>query len=327
MSDQATRPHDDLRFRPKTGAGNGLILIADDDPAFCAMLARRAERMGLSVVQADDGTKAIDAIGRQHFDAVVTDLYMPGATGLEVVQAARRSDPDLQAIILTGNATVETAIEALRAGAYDYLTKPLDSLAAFDVALGRALELRRLIAENKRLFNEVQRLAVTDPLTGLYNRHKLKEALDVEVERALRYNRPLSLIMIDLDNLKHFNDTHGHPAGDKVLQMVAQAIRDQVRKVDMATRYGGDEFLVLLPEADLAEASAVAGRIARRINQMALMGTSVSASLGVAEWTVVHRKSDDILQEVDQALYHAKRDGGNTVWAGLRTSPAPSQGT
>jgi diguanylate cyclase (GGDEF)-like protein len=95
----------------------------------------------------------------------------------------------------------------------------------------------------------------------------------------------------------------------------------------MATRYGGDEFLVLLPEADLAEASAVAGRIARRINQMALMGTSVSASLGVAEWTVVHRKSDDILQEVDQALYHAKRDGGNTVWAGLRTSPAPSQGT
>jgi diguanylate cyclase (GGDEF)-like protein len=326
MDERATRPNDDLKLRPKAGAGSGLVLIADDDPAFCAMLARRAERMGLSVIQAEDGTKAIEFIASNHFDAVVTDLYMPGATGLEVVQAARRSDPELQAIILTGNATVETAIEALRAGAYDYLTKPLDSLAAFDVALNRALELRRLIAENKRLFKEVQRLAVTDPLTGLYNRHKLKEALDVEVERALRYNRPLSLIMIDLDNLKHFNDTHGHPAGDKVLQMVAQAIRDQVRKVDMPTRYGGDEFLVLLPEADLDEACAVADRIAKRINQMALMGTSVSASLGVAEWTVVHRRSDDILQEVDQALYHAKRDGGNTVWAGLRASPAASHG-
>ncbi|NIN70319.1 MAG: diguanylate cyclase, partial [Anaerolineae bacterium] len=222
----------------------GLVLIADDDDDFRRLLVRRAKRMGLRVVEARDGCEALEAVKRQSFDALVLDLYMPGASGIEVLEAGSRIDPEVQTILLTGNASLETAVEALRAGAYDYLTKPLDSLTVFELALTRALEHRHLLQDNARLFAEVQRLAVTDPLTGLYNRHKLNEALAAEVERAQRYGRPLALIMLDLDNLKRVNDSLGHPAGDEVLKQVADIIRQEIRRVDIATRFGGDEFLV-----------------------------------------------------------------------------------
>jgi len=197
----------------------GTILIAEDDPDYRQILSRRASRMGLDVHQAANGQEAIDAVNEREFDALVLDLYMPEHTGLEVIDAARKIDPDIQALILTGSASVETAVEALRAGVYDYLTKPLESMTSFELALSRALERRYLVKENKRLFEEIQRLAVTDALTGLYNRHKMQDSLETEVERAKRYSRPLSIIMIDMDKLKALNDSFGacreiHPTFD-----------------------------------------------------------------------------------------------------------------
>lgn len=309
----------DSATAPEAQAGSeweisGRILIADDDPDFRRMLCRRAERMGLEVFEACDGSQALAMLAEQPFDALVLDLYMPGATGLEVFQTARRLDEDIQALVLTGNATVETAVEALRSGAYDYLVKPLESLAVFELALTRALEHRFLLRENTRLFSEVQRLAVTDPLTGLFNRHKLNEALAVEVERGVRYNRPLAAIMIDLDDLKRINDRLGHPAGDNVLVEVARGIRTQVRKVDIPTRYGGDEFLVLLPEADVEEATRVAHRIHRHIKEMPNAGDQpISASIGVAQLSIGDDSPESFLHEVDRALYESKRAGGGSI--------------
>jgi two-component system cell cycle response regulator len=302
---------------------HGRVLIADDDPGFRYMLVRRAERLGLEVVQAEDGQKAMDALDEHEFDVIVADLYMPGCTGIDVIQAARERDSDIQSIILTGSATVETAVEALRAGVYDYLTKPLDAVTAFDISLTRALELRNLIRENKRLFTEVQRLAVTDSLTGLFNRHKLNEALEVEAERARRYERPLSIIMVDLDNMKRYNDAFGHHAGDVILQRVAQAIRSQVRRVDLPTRYGGDEFIVLLPEADIEEAGAVAERIAAQIRTLEHLHQRITASLGVIQWSEGYPSFDAFLRAVDEVLYRAKRAGGNRVELGPADGKKP----
>lgn len=300
---------------------DGRVLIAEDDPDFRRLLVRRATRLGLSIVEASDGSEALEAVEQHPFDLLVVDLYMPGHSGLEVIQAAQRIDSDLQAILLTGSASLESAIEALRAGVYDYLTKPLHSLAAFDLSLKRALRHRYLIKENARLFAEVERLAVTDPLTGLYNRHKLSEALEIEVERARRYGRPLSVIMIDLDGLKRINDTHGHPAGDAVLRHTAQAISTEVRRVDLATRYGGDEFLVLLPEADLEEAAGMAERICKRIISTDFQEESLSASAGVVQWAPAYDSAEDFLEAVDQALYQAKGTGEQQVW---RLFPEPA---
>jgi diguanylate cyclase (GGDEF)-like protein len=291
----------------------GTALVADDDNDFRQLLARRARRMGLTVVEVNDGTKALQAVAAQPFDVLVLDVYMPGATGLEVLQAARRTQPEIQAILLTGSASVESAVEALRQGAYDYLTKPLESLATYELSLTRALEHRHLLRENGRLFQEVQRLAITDPLTGLYNRHKLAEALETECERALRYRRPVSMIMMDLDDLKIVNDTHGHPGGDVVLQKVAQAIRGHIRRLDLPTRYGGDEFLVLLPESPLVAAERVAKRISDEVRKIRAGDLPVTASTGVVEWGSSFRSSEDFLSAADQALYQAKRSGGGAI--------------
>ena len=298
-----------MEGKANPGAVVGLILIADDDADFRQLLVSRATKMGLEVIEAEDGIQALNALQRNAFDAVVVDLYMPGRSGLEVAQAAQHVDPDLPVIVLTGSATVETAIEALRSGVHDYLTKPLESLAAFELSLTRALEHRYLLKENARLFMEVQRLAVTDPLTGLFNRHKFDDAIGPEVERASRYDRPLSLIMIDMDGLKKINDTYGHPAGDKLLKEVADLIRDQLRKVDLPVRFGGDEFLILLPEADLQEASRVAERLSARIRGLSVHTAQVTASMGVAQWEPALGSLQGFLHAVDQALYQAKRAG------------------
>lgn len=291
------------------------ILIADDDHDFRRLLVRRAERMGLTIEEAEDGKQAMGMIRDRRFDVLVLDLYMPGHTGLEVFHAARRLDPDVQAIVLTGNATIETAVDALRAGAYDYMLKPLESLAVFELSLSRAMEHRFLLRENARLFAEVERLAMTDPLTGLYNRHKLNESLELEVERGRRYDRPLSAIMIDLDDLKDINDRFGHPVGDDVLIEVANGIKSQIRRVDIATRYGGDEFLIILPEADISEASRVADRICQHISEISIgENEPVSASLGVVELPDESDPSPDrFLALVDEALYQAKRSGGGCI--------------
>lgn len=291
----------------ETQPPGGRILIADDDTDFRSVLVRRARRMGLEVVEAGDGPEARAILEAQAFDALVVDLYMPGATGLEVVERAQRLDPNIQAIVLTASASVETAVEALRAGVYDYMTKPLESMAAFELALTRALEHRRLIEENARLFAEVQRLAVTDPVTGLFNRHKLNEFLELEVERARRYARPLSLIMLDIDDMKKINDTFGHPAGDEALRRVAQAIRSQVRRVDLPTRYGGDEFMIVLPEAKGEEARAIALRIGIEVKRGSFDGVHLSASTGVADWQPGYAGVEDFVQAVDQSLYRDKR--------------------
>jgi diguanylate cyclase (GGDEF)-like protein len=285
----------------------GRVLIADDDDDFRALLVRRSLRMGLDVQQVNDGPLAIKALKAAPFDVLVVDLYMPGSTGLEVVQEGRRIDPELQSIILTASGTLETALEALRAGVYDYLLKPLESVAAFELSLTRALEHRLLIRENQRLFAEVQRLAVTDPVTGLFNRHKLNETLELEIERAHRYRRPLSLIIIDMDRLKAINDMYGHPAGDEALRTVAAAIRSQVRRVDLATRYGGDEFVILLPEASESDARAIAERISAEIGGRNPGPWQVSASFGVAAWQDGIATGEEMIDRADRELYANKR--------------------
>lgn len=301
---------------PGPDAHNSRVLIADDEADFRRLLARRAGRLGVTAVQAADGRAAIQAVESESFDVLVLDLAMPGATGIEVLKAGRRRDPDLQAIVITAFATVRSAVDALRAGAFDYLVKPLESLDAYELTLKRALDFHALLKENRRLYARIQELAITDSLTGLYNRRRLDWALADELERVQRYGRRLSTIMIDLDSLKHINDTHGHPAGDEVLQRVAQVIQQQVRKIDIPVRYGGDEFIILLPEAGLKEATVLAERIAADCQNLRYGKDQVSFSLGVVEWGPGIASPEAFLIEADQALYEAKQAGGRRISAG-----------
>lgn len=286
------------------------VLIADDDEDFRGMLVRKLKKMGLEVTSVEDGNLAIEKLDDASFDLIIVDLYMPGKTGLDVIQYAQTIDPHTQAIMITGSASLENAVEALRARAFDYLTKPLESLAIFEITVTRALKQRHLENENERLFAEIQRLATTDPLTGLYNRHRLNESMTLEVERAVRYKRELAIIMLDLDGMKKINDTYGHTVGDQALCHVANAIRDEARNSDIPARFGGDEFILLLPETDAEEATNVAKRILMRVTREKVHNFQVPVSIGVTDWQSSFKTAEDMLRAVDQALYHSKRSGG-----------------
>jgi diguanylate cyclase (GGDEF)-like protein len=289
------------------------VLIADDDPSFRKMLARRVLKMGLSVVEVENGDQAIEAIQNSSFDLILVDLSMPGKNGLEVVQNALQLDPMVPAVVITGTGSYETALEALRSRVFDYMTKPLESLSAFELTVSRALKHGFLARDNARTFARAQQQATTDPLTGISNRHKLKECLETEVARARRYRRALSILLMDLDGLKSINDTCGHPAGDEALQHVARSLVWELRKTDIPGRYGGDEFLVLLPETDAVHAVSVAKRVLARVRSCHVADRAITVSIGIAQLGGRCRTANDLILAADRALYSSKRSGGGQI--------------
>ncbi len=196
-----------------------------------------------------------------------------------------------------------------------YTRELADVLAAFAAHTGIALE-------NARLYAEQQRLAVTDGLTGLANRRRFDEMLEIEFERMTRYRRNLAMVMLDIDNFKDYNDTYGHPAGDHVLRRMAVLLRRSVRSIDVAARYGGEEFCVLLPETDLTRAAQVAERLRLAVEKMhqapAELGLPaiehrITISLGVAVAPEHAGTTQELVRQADGAMYRAKRGGKNRV--------------
>ncbi|MBW7861197.1 MAG: GGDEF domain-containing protein, partial [Rhodocyclaceae bacterium] len=170
------------------------------------------------------------------------------------------------------------------------------------------------LRESERRFRE---LSITDALTGLYNARHLFETLETEIARALRYDHPLALLVLDADDFKRYNDTHGHLEGDNVLVGLAEAIRDSLRGADSAYRYGGEEFVVILPETALGDAAVLAERLRARFAGKRFRDQAMTVSIGVAEYLPGERPSDT-LRRADANLYGAKRAGKNRVSAGAQ---------
>lgn len=181
--------------------------------------------------------------------------------------------------------------------------------------LGEVSGQLSLALQNARLYELTQQKAITDALTGLYNHRHFHERLEEEISRSLRYNRPFSIVMLDLDFFKYYNDAYGHLAGDQALKQVADVIRSSTRKSDTAFRYGGEEFALILPETKLYDAFEVAERIRERVQQEAKVnGMPLTVSLGVATWSNSSRTKESLLQAADTALYKAKRAGRNRTY-------------
>lgn len=298
---------DRANWRPLAGR----VLVVDDDAAFRQLLVRRASRLDLEVAEAENGPQAMDQLSETSFDVMLLDFMMPGMSGLEVLQESLVIDPDLLVVIITGSGTMQLAVDALRLGAFDFFTKPMESLKEFDAALFRALDHRRLQNENAALYTEIKRMAVTDSLTGLSNRRSVDRRLSIEFERSRRRNHTLTLLMIDMDDLKAINDRFGHLAGDNALAVVGTAIEAAIRKTDFAGRFGGDEFLVVLPGASFQVGRAAAQRIIDQIKLDNSEDFPISVSIGIAETNAHCPTSIDLLQAADKALYEVKKAGGN----------------
>jgi diguanylate cyclase (GGDEF)-like protein len=443
------------------------ILLADDDAQMLAMLSEFLRGLGYAVSAVPDGWQAMEALKATEFHLAVLDLKLPGYSGLDLLSYVKANAPRTEVILFTGHGGVDSAIQALRLGAYDYLLKADLRLVEFQAVVSRALERRRLAQSNRRigealavpltweqlfhgllnmiwetlpldvlgiefqgarqelsleayrrhpsianenfldfkgwlqtrfnqecqetpegtaaaeaplkqpvaemlcekaqvddvlaviaggrgapftpeeqelfhifvlqgeaalknlvLFEEVKSLAIRDGLTGLYNYRHFWEMLVHEVELSRRYGKPLSMLFLDLDNFKVINDTLGHPQGDVVLKTLATYLKSAVRHADVVCRYGGEEFVLLLPHTAPGQAMLLAERLRQKISELTIplpnRDLQFTVSIGVAGLTD-NMTGADLLDTADAALYRAKEAGRNKVCGPEGVLPAPEE--
>ncbi|MBR9980463.1 MAG: diguanylate cyclase, partial [Desulfatitalea sp.] len=247
---------------------------------------------------------------------VITDIMLPGMDGLELTDRIKNNH-EVDVIVMTGYSGDYSYEEAISKGASDFVFKPV-RFEELLLRLRRVLKERRLTQERIHMLEKLKRLSITDGLTQLYNSRYFYNQLKIEIDRTSRYQRPLSLLLLDIDNFKDYNDNYGHLEGDKVLVRLGQVIRSCLRKMDSAYRYGGEEFTVILPETEGDEAATVAERIrsAVQADRFYPKGEdnplSITVSVGVTEF---HRPEEIALfvQRADKAMYQSKQAGRNRV--------------
>ena len=309
---------------PTRAATAPTILVADDEPLNRALIQRRLEREGYRVLTARNGSEAVARTLESLPDLVILDVMMPEMDGMDACRLIKETEATRHIPVIFLSARDETALKVsgLTLGADDYISKPFEAeelLARVHVAirLKRERDQLRNNAQEASLRAELaQERAMTDALTGLLNRYGLQRVLVREHAEARRYNRTLSCLAIDLDNFKTVNDTYGHATGDLALQQVAGILREAVRASDIIFRYGGEEFLVLLPETDLEGAIALGEKI-RAAAESRLFGEgqrvfNLTLSAG-ASCLCDNESGHDMIARADMALYRAKGQGRNRV--------------
>jgi len=282
------------------------ILIVDDNEKTRTMLKRHLKKEKCEIFEAKDGFEAMEIVEAENPWVILLDIMMPGISGMEVCQRIRaRHDSDLfHIIMLTGVATAESKVSGLDTGADDYITKPFD--------------IMELLARIRVGFRSVskRKWAIIDDLTLLYNRNFFTAFLEKAVEQSNRYNHDLSLIITDIDHFKKVNDTHGHLTGDDILKEMGALLKKFCRVSDLAVRWGGEEFIILMPETNISGAAILAEKIRSGVaahNFSVVSG--LTASFGVASLKKKGEKDDgsNLLKNADEALYTAKENGRNQV--------------
>jgi len=296
------------------------VLAAEDNPIFQSMLANMLTKWGYMPVVARDGNEAWEALQQPDCPQLaILDWMMPGLNGVDICRGVRAAgrEPYVYILLLTARTDSQDLVEGMEAGADDYLTKPF-----------QAHELRVRLRAGRRILDLQQQLlaarealreqATHDGLTGLLNRNSILAILDKELARASREDQPLSVLMVDLDRFKLINDTHGHAAGDTVLCEAARRMRESMRNYESVGRYGGEEFVIVLPGCDAQGAQAQAARIRQTFTASPFLtgsaGLQATCSIGVS--CRVHPRTSDagaLLREADLSLYAAKRNGRNCV--------------
>jgi len=299
------------------------ILVVDDEKFNRTVLADLLKGE-YTVVLAKDGKQGLDKAHSEYPpDLIILDIMMPGMDGYYACQKLKESPltRDIPVVFVTARQDAEDERHGLSVGAIDYISKPFSPAIVLarvhnHLALAHA---RQKLAEAHAMLaiknKELEGLATHDSLTGLSNRFALDKAMNFELKKAERYERPLSLIIMDVDNFKKVNDNYGHPIGDQVLKQMAALIRDSVRESDIPGRWGGEEFLVICPETDSTGARILAENLRKHIENNAFpVPGKITVSLGCATLTAKD-SVENLIKRVDQRLYKAKETGRNRVVA------------
>ena len=297
------------------------VLVVDDDPLSRKILEQVLVSAGFEVESAADGQEALGKVRQHRPDVVVTDWQMPVMDGLTLCRILKATEETrfTHVVMLSSRGEVEAKVTGLEHGADDYVVKPVEPVelqARVRVGLRLQKALSELAAKNEIL----EKLALTDALTGLANRRAFGEALEAELARVGRHGRPASLLFLDLDHFKAVNDSHGHAVGDEVLEGVSLVLKRACRRGDLAARIGGEEFAVLLPATGRIPAALVAERIRRTvelhpIGRSALVPVTVSVGVASTEGLPGVPGADELVRQADAGLYRAKAEGRNRVSA------------
>lgn len=288
------------------------IAVLDDSATALNMVKNILGLSGMAEADYYDNAEDFLNCGRE-YDIYLIDVILPGVTGDFIVYETRKKHPNAVILAVSAIDHYNTMSSLLLSGADDYIMKPFDTgmfMARIKANMRTSLLMKELEAKNR----ELSELVVRDSLTKIFNHKYLYERLENEIREAVRYKRPLSIAMFDIDDFKKINDTYGHQAGDAVLASVSDAIVASVRDVDIVGRYGGEEFMIIFPETMYAEAVLTSGRVRAGIEALAFPGKDirVTVSGGVAELGK-REEALDLIERADARLYEAKRQGKNRI--------------
>jgi diguanylate cyclase (GGDEF)-like protein len=300
------------------------ILYVEDDKLQAKITIEYLDKEGYDIIHVEDGKSAIKAAKTRPVDIIILDLVLPDMDGNKVSRWLKldQDTKSIPIIMLTAKGTTMDKVTGLKAGADDYLSKPYNEIelnARISASL-RTKALQDELKEKNRLLEEVleqlETLSVTDPLTEIYNRRYFWNVLEKEFAKSVRFETPIACLLIDVDHFKSINDEYGHSVGDYVLKEIAKIIKNCLRKVDTAARWGGEEFIVLLPETDKEHALNAASRILSEISGYAFKGIrqKITVSIGIASIPGPAIDTPEKFIEIsDSALYTAKANGRNRI--------------
>ena len=297
------------------------ILIADDDPMSCCLLESTLQDLKYDVITATNGKEALEIIKSKDSPQIaILDWMMPEMTGIEVCQEIRRlnKEPYTYVLLLTVKNDIDDIVKGMNAGADDYLVKPFFP-QELSVRLNAGTRIIKLQEELIFAREELRHQATHDELTGILNRRSIIEKMRQELRRSKRSKQPIGLIIMDIDHFKRINDTYGHCAGDIVLKNISKSMKNLIRPYDAVGRYGGEEFLIVLPETDIDQTNNVALRMCNIIanTPIAIENRSINVTISLGLTAIYEYfdedKIDMLIQTADQALYMAKENGRNRV--------------
>lgn len=293
------------------------ILVVEDDPVTRLLLSRTCHEWGFTLIEAESAEDAMELLKRPEYADIhilLTDWSLPNMSGVSLCQLLKSSMPNhlLYVVMLTNKSSTESLVEAMDKGVDDFISKPFEA----EVLRVRLRAGFRIVEQSLKL----EFLANHDELTELWNRRKLIQELEKEWQRFKRSNEKLSLLLMDIDHFKRINDTYGHLAGDAALKHFANLLKKQCRPYDIPGRYGGEEFILALPETDLDQATLVGNRLREQLAQHPLKfeeyQIDLTVSIGVAEVAQDCSELQELITRADNAMYKAKRNGRDRVEAG-----------
>jgi diguanylate cyclase (GGDEF)-like protein len=309
----------------KKNDGKARVLLAEDNVTQASIMIDYLEDNGHEVIHVEDATSVFSAVEKHSPDVILLARHISGIDGIHICRSLKNNSETsgIPIIMLTNKSTTSDKVVGLRAGADDYIPEPCDEeelSAVINARLRTKTEwddLKKTTRQLREMLTRVETLANVDPLTGLFNRRRFETVIDKEFKRAVRYNLPLSCMMLDIDHFKKVNDSFGHTVGDGVLRQTVNIIENNIRDVDTVARWGGEEFIIMSPNTSKNNALVVADRIRKSMAGQSFPNVAekkITISIGIADIPDPDiNTKEQLINAADLALYDAKKSGRNRV--------------